>query len=374
MQINDAYDYAAHLIYCALHKETVQPLPENITYEQVLSCAVRHDVAGFAYLGVLRAENQPDSDTLNKWRERYMLGIQRNSLQNDACHKILDAFHAQEIPTLELQGTKVKCYYPSPDLRMMGDIDIIIEDKHIHKAEEILKSLGYDTVNQGDFEVDGRNGDIAVEIHTDFFTDSVSYHEIISNPFENAVVHEDFTATVPDTVFWTYHLLHCLKHYRGKGIGLRRILDLCILEPEMKKSVDIEYVNKIMDENGLTENINDLFAIAGYLFNNEETERDIYDSISVIKTAGTQGKLGIGINHKLKEMRTEGKHFLKLRYFISLAFPPKKQIYISYPFCKEHNYPYVFSWIHRAVRIPFKDGRLRLIKKYMHSIRKASAD
>ena len=371
MKINDAYDYLIHLIACAIHKETPQPLPDGIDYAQVLSCAVRHDVSGFAYLGIMKADIKPDAAILDRWKQRYLLGINRNSEQEDARNNILAELHAQGIATLEVQGTKVKQYYPSPDLRMMSDIDIIIEKEHIPTAEKILKALGYRTTRQGDFEIDGHKKDIYIEIHTDFFPESHKYAEIINKPFKFATVNDDYTAAVSDTVFWSYHLLHCLKHYTGKGIGLRRLLDLYFLAPKIAETADMEYINELLSKNGLAEDVKDLLAIAGFFFDGKETDRNISDAVAVIKSAGTHGNMQLYYSNKFKAMKDEGKHFVKLRYFLSLVFPKKESIYKAYPFCKEHHYPYALAWLHRAIRILFKPGRIKMFFGYIKNIRSA---
>lgn len=363
MKINDAYDYLIHLIACAIHKEIPQPLPDGIDYEQVLDCAIRHDVAGFAYLGVMKAEMKPEEIILDKWKQRYLLGIQRHSEQEEARKNLLARLHGMGIVTLEVQGTKVKQYYPSPDLRMMSDIDIIIKKDYLTAAERVLKELGYKTIKQGDYEVDGYLNGMDIEIHTEFFLEGSSFDKIINEPFQYAAVNGDCNATLPDTVFWTYHLLHCLKHYKGRGIGLRRVLDLYFLAPKMAETVDTEYVNDLLSKNGLAEDIKDLFAIAGCFFDGNETDRDIGNTVAVIKSAGTQGNLRIYTDNSIKTFRESGKHFVKLRYFLSLVFLTKEGIYKAYPYCKEHHYPYILAWFHRAIRIPFKPGRMKLLIK-----------
>ncbi len=366
MEIIDAYDYLIHLIACAIHREVPKSLPDGITYEQVLSCAIRHDVAGFAYLGVLKAQNKPNSETLERWKQRYFIGIQRNIEQEETLKILLDSLHSEGIATLEVQGTKVKRYYPSPDLRMMGDIDIIIKKENITMTEKILAELGYKTLNQENREINGYLGDKNIEIHSEFFSEGSSYGKIISDPFKNAVVQNDLNATVSDTVFWTYHLLHCLKHYRSSGVGFRRILDLYFLKNKMEKTADIEYVNNILSKNGFAEDIKDLFAIAEYWFDGKETDRDISEAVVAIKYAGTQGSISVHMNNKFKE-----KRFKKLRYFLYMLFPTKNKIYKSYSYCKEHRYPYVLCWLYRAVHISFKQGRIKTLIRYIKRINKA---
>lgn len=363
MQINDAYDYLIHLIYCAIHNVAPQKLPEGITYDAVLKCGIRHDIAGFAYLGLIKAEEKPESEILDKWKQRYLLGIKRNSEQEEARREIIDALHKMGIATLELQGTRVKKYYPSPDLRMMGDIDIIIQKDTLSDAKKIMQELGYECIDLGNYETDGKRNNISAEIRTVFFPGNSRYRNVSTDPFEYATVNDDLTADVPDTVFWTCHLLHSLKHYRGSGIGIRRVLDLYILRPEMAKTADVEYVDKILNENGLEDDVKDLFAVADYWFGGIEPESSIDGVINTIKTAGSQGNIVISIRQK-----SSGKHFRKLKYFCSLVFPKKAYIYEAYPYCEKHNFHYPLCWIYRAFRILFKKGRIKLALRQIKRI------
>lgn len=234
-----------------------------------------------------------------------------------------------------------------------------------------MKRLGYKTDCHGDFEVDGHKKGIHIEIHTDFFPESHKYAEIINDPFNFATVNGEHTATVSDTVFWTYHLLHCLKHYKGKGIGLRRLLDLYFLAPKMAETADMDYVNDLLSKNELAEDVKDLLAVSEYFFDGKETDRSIRNTVVAIKSAGVHGNRKLYYRNKFKSMRDEGKHFVKLRYLLSLVFPSKEGIYKAYPFCKEHHYPYALAWLHRAIRVMFKHGRIKMFFGYIKDIRNA---
>ena len=370
MKINDAYDYLIHLITCAIHNRTPEPLPNGIDAEQVLSCSIRHEVAGFAYLGAIRAETNFDANILNKWKQRYLLGVSRHTEQEEARKTLVSALHKKGIATLEIQGTRVKKYYPSPELRMMSDIDIIIEKEYIPEAEKILINLGYKTVRQGDFEVDANKNDINIEIHTDFFHEDNIFTKIINEPFKAATVQEDLNASVSDTVFWIYHLLHCLKHYTGKGIGMRRVLDLYFLAPEMAKTADNEYVDKLLKDNGLYEDVQDLIAVAKYWFDGIVPDRNIQDIISVMKTAGTHGNMDIYLNNKFADIHKQGKRFVKLRYCLSRVFPSKIRIYMSCPRYKKYRLPYPIAWFCYTIRIMLKPRTYKQIFRYLRNIRK----
>lgn len=365
MQIKDAYDYLVHLIDCAIQKKTPTPVPEGITYEEVLDCAIRHEVAGFAYFGLKRLEVLPDAQLMSRWKERYLLDVQRNALQEQARKKLVERFHEKGIATLELQGTKVKKYYPSPELRLMGDIDLIIEKSQLSAAEEILKEQGYETERHNDFEVDGKRDKINVEIHTEFFPEYDDFSKILKAPYANVTIPKNLEAEAGDRTFLLYHLAHCLKHYWGYGIGIRRILDLYILDTKFTDKALKEEIFAEIAKTGYEKQARALVELAGYWFGGQEPGRDLSEVIRVVKAAGSQGNFDVELQHQLNSRKRAGKHFIKLRYLLSLIFPSKEKMYHLYPFCQKHRYPLVLCWIHRAIRLPFKKGRWKKLKHYI---------
>ena len=44
---------------------------------------------------------------------------------------------------IKIKGCVMKKLYPSPNMRSMCDIDILIEDDGIDRAEKIMQNLGY---------------------------------------------------------------------------------------------------------------------------------------------------------------------------------------------------------------------------------------
>lgn len=368
MQINDAYDYLVHLIACAIRKETPKPIPEGISYEQVLDCAIDHEVAGFAYLGLKRLEILPDEEIMKCWKARYMLGVQRNALQEAAGKILLERLHEKGITTLELQGTRVKKYYPSPELRMMGDIDLIVEKAQLSAAEETLKELGYKTVRQNDFEVDGKKDKINVEIHTEFFAEYDDFARILTNPYANVTVRDNYEADAGDKIFLMYHLAHCLKHFLCYGVGIRRILDLYILDTAYTDEALKEEIFGEMAKAGHEAQARALVMLAGYWFGGREPQEELTEVIRTVKISGSHGVFENNLQNQVNSRKAKGKHFVKLRYFLSLIFLPKEVMYHLYPFCKKHSYPLVLCWIYRVPRLLFKKGKWKRLKYYINNI------
>jgi hypothetical protein len=67
-----------------------------------------------------------------------------NAIRTDTLSLILDAFLDEEIPVLVLKGAALAhVVYPSPGLRPMRDIDLLVPRDRARQAQSLLVSLGY---------------------------------------------------------------------------------------------------------------------------------------------------------------------------------------------------------------------------------------
>ena len=346
-RFSDEYDYLLHLLSCAVHDTIPEEKPDMLSFERVLECGIEHEVANFAFLAVQKLKDPPDAKLMNRWEQVYWQAVNRDHLQSKARAEILHALHANGIDTLEVQGTVVKDFYPERHLRMMSDLDFIVPEEQLGKLVGIMQELGYEASVFENTEVDAHKGSAHVELHTEFFEEENVTRPALNHPFSYAELHDDHTATVSDTVFYLFHLLHTIKHCTQKGSGFRRILDLYYLEDALQGKVDSEYIDKVLKQHGFYELKEMLLDVMKHWFHGIEPKIDISEFEADIKTAGNHGTKELYYKYKFAREKAEGKRFAKLRYFFTFAFPPKEYLYQKYPFCEKHHYPLLLCWIHR---------------------------
>ena len=132
-----------------------------------------------------------------------------------------------DMPYVILKGTSAAQYYPHPEYRTMGDIDIITRREDYQSAcETMLKNGWSETTSRADLER-GRHRSFAkagtiVEIHA-FFASMNDVKKakafddlVISNITENHIL--------PDLINGLVLLDHVNQHME-QGIGLRQIID-----------------------------------------------------------------------------------------------------------------------------------------------------
>lgn len=365
MTFQNENEYLIHLLYCAIHNTMPENVPENISLQKVFDTGAVHEVANIAYIAVNKIGKQIPDSLLALWREYYYNAIKRDAAQKKARAEILNALHSHGIYTLEVQGTVVKNYYPQSHLRMMSDLDIIIPAEKLFEAQSVMQAIGYDAkIPHNKAEIQAVRGQLHIELHTEYFYDFQAVHEVLNNPFSSATLNDDYTATVTDTVFYLFHLLHTIKHAKEfMGVGIRRIIDLYYLEIALKDKADFSYIDSVLQEYNLYDIKAKLMAVKDRWLCNTEPNDEISAFEKEILQAGNHGTDEIYYKNIFAEEQSQGKKAIKIRYFLRFIFAPKKDIYESYPFCEKHHYPLVFCWIHRWFFTVFNKQKWKNIKK-----------
>lgn len=350
------YEYLIHLLICALKDEQPEEKPENISFEKVFTLGKLHEVGNIAFLSVDRLENKPVKDLYNEWQVFYFHSVQRDARQSEERAKILSLLHENKIRTLEAQGTVTKKYYPYPELRMMSDIDIIVDKENLPKINELVQSLGYETELTDKEEVNAFNHNgMEIEFHYDFFTEHMytpkeKYYNAVNSPFEHAKPKNDnaFEYILDETYFYLYSLLHTIKHFEHSGCGIRRIMDIYILNNALKDKIDFDFINSVIVKYGFRDSADKLFALEKFWFENIEPSVDLTDTIKDIISGGNHGTDDLKLKNELKQDKESlGIDNPKRQRIKDIIFPEKEGIYEAYPICRERGYSQLMCWIYR---------------------------
>lgn len=348
--LKDGY-YLINLIKSVLNNTIAQEKPIDVNFENVYELACAHEVAGISFLGIQKLENKCDKKLYEKWKNKYLLSLERDFEQAVAGDKIESLLSENGYKHLSAQGREVKKYYPSPELRMMSDIDFIVEKDKLSEIKTLLLLNGYTLIDENLEEISVSDGINYIEIHTDFFYSQRTFQNgvkclsVLNNPFKIALTKDNLTYYLDDTNLYLFNLLHLYKHYLSGGAGIRRIIDVYVLKRELK-NVDYERIGILLDRAGLGELDKNITNLALSWFENS----DILFDENLAKTvflSENHGSRQVVAKRRYKKEKDKRKPFTKIRYAFSRFFIDKKSCYKLYPFCKKHRYPLFLCWIHR---------------------------
>lgn len=341
----DECDYLIHLVRCAIHNEQPQELPEIFNFERVYECGVYHHVANIAFYSVEKLAKQPEKLLYAKWEACRDQAVIRDINQSFAAEEIRNGLQAEGIRALEVQGTKIKPLYPQPEYRTMSDIDFIIDLDNLSKARTVLESLGYGCTDNHGVEVDAfRPPNINIEMHTEYFPESVDYHSILRPPF--ASVEE--TGEYDINEFYLYNILHIAKHYLYGGCGIRRVLDVYYLNRNYGKVIDKQYVKSVLETAKAADLAAELSELANGWFDEGKFNAVRSNVEKYIVQSGLHGNRLNELDNRLKKTFDSTARFAKLRFFLRRFLGTKEILYKTYPILEHHKILYPFCWLHRA--------------------------
>jgi hypothetical protein len=193
-------------VYSELQHQTVQHLCVDLL-------AAADPANTFVYIQNL-------SDNIRKWH-RLM------EYQQD----LIEMLSREGIPCVVLKGAAVTRYYPQPEYRCMGDIDLIVRPEDFHRALALLQP-SWKISGENYRHIDFRRNGIALELHRQFSTfrspELCRYLE--DSIFEGINQAQTFSlgrftfSGLPRKINGLILLTHINAHME-LGLGLRQMID-----------------------------------------------------------------------------------------------------------------------------------------------------
>ncbi len=143
--------------------------------------------------------------------------------------EISAAFQAANLPLFSVKGLAVARYYPIPNLRSMGDCDLLIRPGDEEAAIAVMRSLGF----RHDGEVSRHawtceRGGRHYELHS-----RLAEEDEYPDPRQSAFFNGYMSFTREGELDWNFHFLfllsHLRKHFLANGVGVRQFFDLAAL-------------------------------------------------------------------------------------------------------------------------------------------------
>lgn len=126
------------------------------------------------------------------------------------------------VPYVILKGTAAAQYYPHPEFRNFGDIDLMTRHEDFDIAYQQLINDGYTFLGDFQHTINFEKNGIFVELHRSF----ASYSEpSVAEAFDDLIIENiNDSHLLPDLINGLVLIEHIYKHLRG-GLGLRQIID-----------------------------------------------------------------------------------------------------------------------------------------------------
>ena len=105
--------------------------------------AKRHRVMSIAYHGLAKSNLNMPEEIADEFANQRNLAIKSFMTQDYEMSKIISAFEENGIKNVQLKGSSIRSMYPSPDMRVSCDVDILYRRDDFELASKILTDMGY---------------------------------------------------------------------------------------------------------------------------------------------------------------------------------------------------------------------------------------
>lgn len=277
--------------------------------------------------------------------------------------KVFAAFDAHRIDYLPLKGVLLKHIYPKPEMRRMGDADILFRREQYDAIKEVLTELGFTFDYETDHETVWKHPSLLLEMHKRIVPRrDKDLYRYFGNGWSHAVAEGDTPFRyrfIPEMQFVSL-FVHLVKHYRGGGIGLSHMIDLWVFRrhhPELDETV----IRAELDKVYLGEfyaNVWDTLLV--WFEGAEPTEKTDFITGVIFENGvyGTRERAHLSYVAKAGH----GEHAHSNSYatkWLYLIFPPKRTLLTKYPVLRRHGWLLPLIWAVRWVdTLLFHRGRI----------------
>ena len=209
--------------------EQALPLPEGFTMEDAYPLIRQHHMITLAYDGAVWCAIPVQEPVMQRLFQGYCKSMIVSQRQMYQIGKIYEAFEENGIDYMPVKGCRMKRLYPKPELRAMGDADILIRVEQYERIRPLLKGMGFQEKENSDHELVWQNASLYLELHKRLIPSyNQDFYEYFGDGWRLATVKNGTRYAMTPEDEWIFLFTHFAKHYRDGGIGCRHVVDLWV--------------------------------------------------------------------------------------------------------------------------------------------------
>ena len=261
-----------------------------------LKIAKAQAVLGLVANEVLRSDRLSsvlnDEDKMKLELKHFVMSnLSTSNMLNSVLLSVVVELRKHGIDPVLLKGQGIAKYYPMPELRQCGDIDIYVGQEHFEKTCEVIGEMSTPEDHQKDIpslkHYHTRIGSAFIEIHryTDVYFPrryDLKYQKISDAGMHSDLVPLDFvdaevmTPSLDFNVFFIFN--HFWHHFIADGVGLRQLCDWVRLLHVNHGKIDLDKLSSMLCEMKLMKEWKVFACIAVDTLGLQAEEMPFYDA------------------------------------------------------------------------------------------------
>lgn len=323
-------------------------LPEGLSLEKAEACTRGNSIQPMLYQGALNCGVSPKTEVMQRLQMQYYQNLVRSERQLYEIQRICNAFEENGIDYMPVKGCNMKHLYPQPELRIMGDADILIRVEQYNRIKPIMERLGFEEKVGAEHELVWCNKNLYLELHKSLIPQSnADLYRFFGVGWEKAQKGETYRYDLSREDTYIYLFAHMAKHFRWYGIGLRQIVDLYVYR-RTYPDLDEERIETAMDELRLLRFYKNIRKLLAAWFEDAQTDAVTDCITSEVFGNGNWGSFENSPHAEILRAPKKGVHHVKWRYILTTVFPPMEVMRLRYPKLKKMPVLYPFYVVGRG--------------------------
>ena len=351
-------------------------LPDDFDLEQAHAVAKRHHITNLIYVGACNCGISQQNPSMQAMFQEYCVSTVKSEMQYRDLKRVLVAFDEHGIEYMPLKGSKLKAMYPAPEMRYMGDADILIRMDQYERIVPIMESLGFVHSHTTDHEIVWRSKALYLELHKRLIPSyNQDFYAYFGEGWKLAQKETGTRYTMGAEDEMIYLFTHFAKHYRDGGIGCRYVVDLWLFR-NVHPQLDEDYIRRELDQIWLSEFYDNIMRLIRVWFDGEPSDEKMDFMTEFIFASGSWGvQTKRLLSTALKNTQHTAKYAVKFAYTFKKLFPAPVYLYCKYPVLEKKPWLLPIVWAIRIFRtIIFEREGLKVQKQRLKQIKKENIE
>lgn len=331
-------------------------LSPDVDYERIFKFGIQQQIIYLLHTGLCLTDGFEESAAGMRFLQAACGAMAAGLRQQQEIERIRAAFCAHDIDFMPLKGTLLRALYPAPEMRQMGDADILIKATQTDAIAEVMQSLGYTEMTGAAHEIVwDKKGALHVELHRylvpPFDADMFAFFEA-HGVWEHAVPYagSEYHMTPEDELIFEF--MHFVKHFRFGGAGLRHVVDFYLFWKRYPK-LNEAYICERLEQIGCADFYRNIHALVDCWFGDAPLNAVTEKITSLLFVGGIYG------NAETEERTMYARYRKQYRFagaarFLHMAFPPLSQQRKRYPILKKVPFLLPITWVLHGVDVLFR--------------------
>lgn len=357
----DEKQYLIHLISQAINEKKAGNPPKNIKWEKLYNLACYHKVSNIIYYSLkdVKDEYKMPEDIWQKIYGDYKKGVAKEAVQHVMTEMILEEYEKSRIECIPLKGYVLKGFYPKPDMRTMGDIDIFYNEKKTLKVRQVMKNMGFKIVKVEDkHDKYYKKPFMTLELHKSLMGRAepyASYYKDVWNKMKTRD-NSQYIYEFSKEDFYIFLLVHFTKHFENSGTGVRSVLDIWVYNKKFYNEMDWDYIKDELKKIKLDEFEENIRGLSEFWFDNKMVEgkkHEFYNLLGeYILSSGVYGTVKNSVMVAMGKKFEEKSHGKKSKYIYGfrMIFPGLEGMKKRFNILNRFPFLLPVFWVFRLVR------------------------